>query len=366
MWAKLGKLFKNNTFNLFLIIGITVLVLWGTLKDDTSAKLSMLAHADWRWVLVIVLIMILTQVILGWALAKTCQLTNPKYTWGQGIVNAFVASFFNGITPSASGGQFAQVYIFRKQGIPVSNSAGVLWMDFIVYQTTMVLSVFILILLRFHVFYAKYSQFFIIVLFGFAVNAAVIGGLWALVSFPKFYTWLTTQGLEIGCKMHLIKDREKALKSINEQLERFGGEVKVLKTHRRLIMQISLADFTRLLLYYSVPFFCSLALHIPVSPSLLLDVIVLSSFVSMVNAFIPLPGSSGGTEASFVLMFSTIFGQISASSIMIMWRFMTYYLMLVLGGMVFLYAKSRPDVEIPAATGTAQPAEELLEKEERL
>lgn len=65
MWAKLGKLFKNNTFNLFLIIGITVLVLWGTLKDDTSAKLSMLAHADWRWVLVIVLIMILTQVILA-------------------------------------------------------------------------------------------------------------------------------------------------------------------------------------------------------------------------------------------------------------------------------------------------------------
>jgi hypothetical protein len=51
---------------------------------------------------------------------------------------------------------------------------------------------------------------------------------------------------------------------------------------------------------------------------------------------------------------------------MIMWRFMTYYLMLVLGGMVFLYAKSRPDVEIPAAAAAAKPDEELLEKEVRL
>ena len=85
-----------------------------------------------------------------------------------------MASFFHGVTPSASGGQFAQVYVFKKQGVPLSDSASVLWMDFIVYQSTMIASVFILILLRFHHFYTNYSQFFLLVLLGFLVNSLVI------------------------------------------------------------------------------------------------------------------------------------------------------------------------------------------------
>ena len=45
-------------------------------------------------------------------------------------------------------------------------------------------------------------------------------------------------------------------------------------------------------------------------------------------------------------MFSTIFGKAYASSIMIIWRFATYYMMLVIGGLVFLYAKTRKDIPI--------------------
>ena len=84
-------------------------------------------------------------------------------------------------------------------------------MDFIVYQSTMIASVFILILLRFHHFYTNYSQFFLLVLLGFLVNSLVIIGLWALVRFPKVYTWISTTGLNLGCKLHLVKNPEKAL-----------------------------------------------------------------------------------------------------------------------------------------------------------
>ena len=91
-------------------------------------------------------------------------------------------------------------------------------------------------------------------------------------------------------------------------------------------------------------FFCAIALHIPIGFDKMLDVLALSSFVAMVNAFVPLPGSSGGTEASFILMFSTLFNRIDVSSIMILWRVMTYYFQTLLGGVVFLYGKTRPIV----------------------
>ena len=46
----------------------------------------------------------------------------------QGFKNAISGTFFNGITPFSSGGQFAQVYIFNRQGISPTNSASILLM----------------------------------------------------------------------------------------------------------------------------------------------------------------------------------------------------------------------------------------------
>lgn len=235
---RLSKLFSSYVFNVTLIIVLAVLVFWLTVKDDPQKVLSLLRHASIGWLLVIVLIEFAIRALVGWTIKKECNLSHPRYTWWQGFVNSLVAGLFNGVTPGASGGQFAQAYIFKKQGVPLHHAASVLWMDFIIYQSTMVVSVFVLILLRFQHFYEKYSQFFAIVLLGFAVSSAVIVGLWALVRFPKFYTWLTTKGFAIGVKIHLIKDPEKARKSVDAQLKRFGEEVIVLRTHRELIPRL--------------------------------------------------------------------------------------------------------------------------------
>ena len=347
MLKQLRKLFSNYLFNIGLIIGLSLLVVYLTVKDNPKEIFDQLRTAKPFWILAIVIAVILIRVFSGMAITYECNLTRPEYTLRQGIENAFVGGFFNEITPSASGGQFAQVYIFRKQGVPVTESAGVLWMNFIIYQSTMVASVFLLILLKFHTFYAKYSKFFSVVLLGFAVNAVVIVSLWALVKFPRFYTWLTTRGIEIGAKLRIVKDREKALASLDAQLKRFQDEIQILSKNKSMVAKVAIIHLLRLLVYYSIPFLCAKALRVPCPLSRLLDVITLSSFVSMVNAFIPLPGASGGTEATFVMMFSTIFGLTAVRPIMLLWRFMTYYFDMMIGGIVFLIAKNRRDVVAP-------------------
>ncbi|MEG0239027.1 lysylphosphatidylglycerol synthase transmembrane domain-containing protein [Anaerorhabdus sp.] len=338
------KIVKSYAFNIALVVGFTGLVLWLTLKDNYQEILSMLQSANVGWLLVIPALAILYQVIIGWILQRLTLLSNPKYKLSQGVVNAFVASFFHGVTPSASGGQFAQIYIFKKQGVRVSDSASILWMDFIIYQSTMVASVFILLLLKFTYFYRHYSQFFLLVLVGFLINGSIIVGLWALATFPKVYTWLSTKGILIGVKLHIVKDKEKALANLDIQLQRFASETKKLKAHRKTIILVILANFVRLFVYYIIPYFCALALNIPVDASLIIDILALSSFVSMINCFIPIPGASGGTEATFILMFSTIFGAVGASTTMILWRFITYYFVMILGGLTFIYAKAKPDL----------------------
>ena len=71
----------------------------------------------------------------------------------------------------------------------------------------------------------------------------------------------------------------------------------------------------------------------------LVKVMAMSSYISMINCFIPIPGASGGTEATYVIMFSKIFGKVAASSSMLLWRFMSYYFVMIIGGLTFLYVK---------------------------
>lgn len=54
-------------------------------------------------------------------------------------------------------------------------------------------------------------------------------------------------------------------------------------------------------------------------------------FVSMISAFVPLPGASGGAEVSFSLFFSMFF-QATTLPALVLWRFLTYYTNILFGG----------------------------------
>ena len=346
MWNKIKKLFQSTAFNVFLIVALAGLVLWFTMKDDGEQVLEIISRVNVWGVVLLIGLMMFERLMLGWGLMYECRQTHPRYTLWQGFQNAYTSGLFCNVTPGASGGQVAQGFLFKKQGIPVSHSVGILWLDFIVYQSVMTVYVLILILLKFHYFYANYSQFFLIVLLGFAVSSGIIVFLWMLATSPRFYTWLTTTGINIGAKLHIVKDREATLANLDKQLTAFAKEIVVLRTHKKMIALLALENAGRLTIYYSIPYFCAMALNIPVTPSMLLNIIALSSFVAMINAFLPMPGSAGGTEATFILMFSTIFGKVDATSIMLLWRLVTFYQTLIIGGIVFLYAKTRPNVPI--------------------
>lgn len=337
---KLGKYIKNLLI-IFVFSGIVIGIL---LKNHAMDIVPMLKGAKIYDMVLVVLMMMFLRIIVGFNLTLLTRLNYPTYQFEQGILNSFVGLFFNMITPSASGGQFVQGYIFTKQGIPLSSAASILWSDFFMYQVTMVTFVFSLIVLRFRMFYQNYSQFFLVVIVGFLINAAVIVGLLALVKIPKFYYWVSTKGIEIAKKLRLIKDVEKAKERIANSVNQFAEESQNLAKHPKLVAILFFTNFVRLLVYFLTPYFCIKALNIEVAPGSIFNIITLSAFVMVVNALLPMPGSSGGTEATFVLMFSTLFTKAQASSIMIVWRFLTYYIMLVIGGLIFVYARLQKDV----------------------
>ena len=328
---------KKYFLNFALIAVVTAFALWIALKDNYQQVIQAIQQMS----------IVSLSIILAWGFLYTCisglcyWILGRKYVSNyspfKGMIVSFTGTFFAGVTPSSTGGQFGQAYIMKRQGIDYSDGASILWADFIIYQTTMMLYVTLLFLCKFSELQSE-SIWFNLVLAGYVINAIIIVSLYAMAFLPKICINLSKWAVKILTKLHLLKEPEKTLESWTFQVTSFTKEIKKLARDKKSIVKCILVNIARLTLFYSLPYIISICLDIPVTSSQLLDMIALSSFVTMANCFIPIPGSSGGTEMMFAILFGPITGTLT-SAVMLLWRVSTYHIILVFGGIIFMIAR---------------------------
>ena len=134
---KKGKL-KFLAYFLIIMV-LTGLALFFSLKDDLNGIVKALSHADFKWILVIAGLVILSYMIDGFTIFVFSRLYTRKYKYHQGFATSVIGAFYSGITPGASGGQIMQVYTMKKQGVEPSSAASIMVMSFIVYQICLII-----------------------------------------------------------------------------------------------------------------------------------------------------------------------------------------------------------------------------------
>lgn len=338
---------KNYIINFALIVLLTVVALWFALHDQFNEVMKLLSGIEWYWFLLIFLYGTSYNMIIGKIYQILGRKNKPKYRYLEGLQVAFVGAFFSGVTPSSTGGQIGQAYIMKNQGIKLSDGASILWIDFIIYQSVLVAYTTILMLLRFNYYYSEHSQFFLLVLIGYVVNSAVIVFLFTMALFPKVYAKLSNMVLKLLGRFKLVKDPNRLIVSWNIQLQSFTNEIKKIRYMKKMIVKCVCLNILRLTILYVMPLFIAYAMNIPCEWNMLFDIITMSAFVSMATAFFPVPGASGGVEAAFMLIFATMFTKVEANSIMILWRFATYHIIILIGGLTFVILKNKYDRKKP-------------------
>lgn len=328
------SILRNYVCNLLVIVICTLLGLWMALKDHTTEILTMLTRVSVVKVIVVFAVVLFCQLIVGWILLQYVKIVKKDYSLKEGFINALVASFFHGITPSASGGQIAQVFVFHKQGIAMEQAMSILVIDFIVYQIVMVFISLIMLLLKMP--YFMNHTVFLLAILGFMINAMVIGVLILCSYSSKVYTWIMEVVIHLLYRMKIVKDEEVARSKMKVKLLEFSKGMHVLRSNLGLLVKVCLGNMVRLLVFYSIPCICLWALDISFTNEDVITIIALTSFVMNVNAFIPIPGASGGTESVFMMMFGMLLSSVQVSSVMVLWRFTTYHALLVVGAIVFI------------------------------
>ncbi len=325
---------KNIKRNTIIIFVITLVVLYFSLKDQLNQVIDLLLKADFKFILIAIFLFFLYIFLRAWVTYISVG-DKRKISLREAVRHNIITQFFNGITPFSTGGQPMEIYMLHEHGIRSTRATNIIMQNFIFYQVALVLFGLGAVIYNQVTGVLSCNQFLKgLIAFGFIVNAGVALFLFLIAASKKFTKTIVFTVLKIGSKLHLLKDIEKQKLKWEERLNDFHGYTKELKENKSLFCLGVMANLLSLFCFYAIPLFIVYSLHDFTSLHLL-DTLTASAYVLIMGAFIPIPGASGGIEYGFAAFFGNFIQGSQMSLVLLIWRFITYYLGMIVGAICF-------------------------------
>lgn len=348
----MSKQARNYLIYGILIAAVTAMTLYFLLKEDPRAVIKTISKAKILPILAIIGLVVCAFTTGGFVLMTITRIYNRKYYLHHGVINGLIGSFFSNITPFASGGQFVQVYTFTRQGVKAANAASILVMHFIVYQAALLLYGVVAFCCGYktisnmgvaNIFGLKIQPIALSII-GFVINSFTIGSLFVLAYCRPLHRIILNGGVNLLAKLHIVKDAEQKRNALTAQIATFRVEFKRLMTNFRVLITVFLLIIVKLTCLYSIPYFAGLATNVDMTGKYFSS-LWSSSYLMMITSFIPIPGGSGGAEWGFQTLFLSIYGSASVTAACnILWRGISYYMMTLIGALVFIFYRGKPKV----------------------
>ena len=152
----------------------------------------------------------------------------------------------------------------------------------------------------------------------------------------------------------LVRHPVRRYQRIHAQLAMFHKSAGIMGRSFKLYFVTAVLTVVQITVNSLISYFIYRSFALPAESVSVVTMVAAQVFVAMVSAFVPLPGASGGAEGSFVIFFGKFFGQDIVPA-MFLWRLLTYYVNIALGGFFSVwggkrYAKHEPEPS-PAGDG---------------
>lgn len=325
---------KNKKINILLIIILTIVVLYFALKDNYKEIIPLLFQANIGW-LVISTILVLGYTFLKSVVTKDIINSFQKYGLFKTFKLQLMTFFFNAVTPFSTGGQPFQIYTLNKDKINLTASSNIVVQESIIHQLAFSIVVFITFILN--ICLNIYDLDFTLTLFlilGYLVNAIIIVLLFLLAYGKKIDKKFINVIVKVLYKLKIIKDKEKHIEKWEQRINDFTKASNSLLKDKKRFIKLTIINCIAIICLYLVPLSVLFSLGDYRSFNIITS-IVLVSFVSMISCYVPLPGGTLGQEYLFSLFFGIYVSNPMLSSLMILWRTITYYLPMIIGATIF-------------------------------
>lgn len=323
---------KKNIINFLILIVITILVLYLSLKNNYIEIINTIKNMNLLLFLLAIIVFILYVFIKSIIMKIVVNNFKKDYTLKKSFRMGLETNFFHAITPFATGGQPYEIYRLNKDGISIINAANISIQNFIIYQTTLVLlGIFAVTYNYIFKLYPDITLLKNLVLIGFIINFLVIVVLFSITYFKKGNKVVINFIINILSKLKIIKNKEEKINQFEKYLSDFNDGAKILLKNKKKFIMLILLQLLSLSLLYLVPYFIIKGVGLNIS---IVNVIVTSAYVMLIGAFVPIPGGTGGLEYGFISFYGNFITGPKINAIMLIWRFVTYYFGMILGAII--------------------------------
>lgn len=320
----------RRILNFTLIFGtfaiVLVITLSGTNIADTAKAIRNFPPI---WLLACSLAYALGLLIEALSLYFFLRRQGSPVNYGYAIFVSIVGQYYNNITPGATGGQPMQVFYLRKRGIPIGIGTSALLVKMFCFQ-------FMLMALG-TVFWITHREFVSnniggnmwILIIGYTYNTVAVVFLLLIAINKHLVRFLTHFVIRVLTKLKICKDPDRTHLKWDAIVDSFHSSISLLRRRPLELMRQLLLGGLQTLLLMTITVLVYWGFELREVSASELTTMGLLQFISA--GYTPLPGASGAQEGVFALFFGQIFPDHIRMVALLIWRFFTYYLSLIVG-----------------------------------
>lgn len=242
-----------------------------------------------------------------------------------------LGKYYDNITPAAIGGQPFQVYYMHKNSsLKAGDATSIPIVAMVVGQIAFLILAIVFFLVGNPM--ADNPVLMVPAWLGLLFFAFWPVMMFGINFFPNATAKFINFFVRILARLKIVKNRDEAVKKVETETNEYVKSVKKIMKTRGLFLQTIILAVIYQFFIAAIPFFVLRAFGGNVG-----FIECLSTTLAVTSAvyFIPTPGNAGAAEGTFYLVFSVL----SAGYVfwaMLIWRFFTYYIYIILGGFTFL------------------------------
>jgi uncharacterized protein (TIRG00374 family) len=258
-----------------------------------------------------------------------------------------IGNYYGALTPAAVGFQPSQIAYMKRDGVPVGISTFIQTIKLMAYEVVIVVLCIVFMSIKGAYFYHNNHQIFWLSIFGALINIFVICVMVLAIARHNGLKKLVLVMTKFLAKIRIVKHLDRIRGSVESTLNDFHESAKYLKAYKGKVALSCGLTLVQWLMFFTIPYclYNAFGLGMLSGKAGALDtispfdeattIIAMAGFLFLAVHFMPIPGSSGATEAGFGIFFGSFFFAESAAA-MLLWRLITYYSMIALGFIVIL------------------------------
>ena len=334
------KLKKPALTLAFIAINIAVIAITAFSEFGNSENAAQLSEVQINWwfllpaaacFIVAITLEIHKYIIMMREAAKVNVKNQIKQVWRVASRTVLLGKYYDSVTPAAMGGQPFQIwYMHKNAGIGKGMATTIPIIGMISNQIGFIIVASVAFL--FGSLSINNAVLMATACFGLLFYAFWPIAIMIATFLPNTTAELINLIVKFLAKIHIVKDKEKAIKKVSDGVNEYAKCVKQILKTRGLFLREVLLSVCFHLLISMIPFFVLTAFGGAVD---FLPCLVTTIAVTSAVYFVPTPGNAGAAEGTFFVVFSAL----SSGYIfwaMLTWRFFSYYIYIIIGAIIYV------------------------------